>query len=87
MSGCGTMACYGTVGLIRGIGVASDGGVVMMGTAGVTLLQRQDMGKPDLPPSLEVESSSPVDSSRMACSDGDLLRATPINMEPESFHL
>jgi hypothetical protein len=45
----------------------------MMGVVGVTTLQSRGIGKPELHPSLEVESSSLVDYSRKACSDGNLL--------------
>jgi hypothetical protein len=61
----------GTIGMARVIGVPSDSGVVAMGTTEVTTLQPQEMGKLELPPSLEVESSSLVNSLRMVCSDGD----------------
>jgi hypothetical protein len=87
VSGCGTAAYCGTVGMVRGTGVPSGGGVVVMGMAGVTMLQPREMGKSELSPSLEVELSSPVDSSRMACSDGEPLRATTMNTEHESFPL
>jgi hypothetical protein len=60
-------------------------GVVAIGTGGVTTLHPREMGKPELSPSLEAESSSLVDSSRMACSDGDSLCAIPINMVHKSF--
>jgi 3-oxoacyl-ACP reductase-like protein len=73
VSSCGTTLCSGTVGVVRGTGVPFDGDVVTMGMVGVTTLQPQEMGKLELPASLEVESSSLVDSSRMACSDGDPL--------------
>jgi hypothetical protein len=56
-----------------------------MGIAGMTMLQSRGMGKLELPPSLEVESSSLADSSRMACSDGDPLRTMPRNTAPKSF--
>jgi hypothetical protein len=48
-------------------------GVVAMGMAGVTTLQPREMGKPELPLSLEAKSSSLADSSKMVCSDGDPL--------------
>jgi hypothetical protein len=73
VAGCGTMVCSGTIGLVRGTGVSSGGGVVVMRTVGVTTLQPREMRKPELHPSLEAESSSPTNSSRMACSDGDPL--------------
>jgi hypothetical protein len=71
MSGCGTAVHSGTVGIVRGTEARSGGSVVALGTTGVTALQPQDMGKPELPPSLKVESSSLVNSLRMACSYGD----------------
>jgi hypothetical protein len=73
MSGCGMAVCDGTVGMVIGTRVPSGGGVVAMGMVGITTLQSREMGKPELPPSLEVESSSPADSLRIACSDGDRL--------------
>jgi hypothetical protein len=73
MSGCGMAVRDGTVGMVIGTRVPSGGGVVAMGMVGITTLQSREMGKPELPPSLEVESSSPVDSLRIACSDGDRL--------------
>jgi hypothetical protein len=73
MSGCGMAVHDGTVGMVIGTRVPSGGGVVAMGMVGITTLQSREMGKPELPPSLEVESSSPVDSLRIACSDGDRL--------------
>jgi hypothetical protein len=45
-----------------------------MGVAKVTTLQTIGIGRPKLSPSLEAESSSLGDSSRMACSDNDPLR-------------
>jgi hypothetical protein len=56
-----------------------------MGMAEVTMLHSRGIGKPELPPSLEVESSSLANSSRMACSDGDPLWTMPMNTVPESF--
>jgi hypothetical protein len=53
--------------------VPSDAGVIAMGTVEVTMLQPREIGKVELPPSLEVKLSSPADSLRMACSDGDPL--------------
>jgi hypothetical protein len=60
-------------------------GCCTTGMAGVTTLQSQRIVKLELSPSLEVELSSLVDSSRMACSDGDPLRTMPTNTTPESF--
>jgi hypothetical protein len=73
VSGCGTVVRSGTVGMVRSTGVPSGNGVVVMGMAGITTLQLREMGKLELPPPLEAELSSPVDSSRMVCSDGDPL--------------
>jgi hypothetical protein len=50
----------------------------------VTPLIDGELGAPP-PHSLEVQSSSLVDSSRMACSDGDLVRTTPVKMTHESL--
>jgi hypothetical protein len=57
--------------MVRCTGMPSDGGVVMMETVGITMLHPLEMGKPELPPPLEVVLPSSTDSSRMACSDGD----------------
>jgi hypothetical protein len=75
----------GTVGMVAGVRVPSDGGVVVMGTIVVTKLHPQEMGKSELPPPLEVMSSSSLDSSRIICNDGDLLFTIPMNTAPESF--
>jgi hypothetical protein len=48
-----------------------------MGVAEVTTLHAVGIGKPELSPSLEAELSPLGDSSRMACGDGDPLRAMP----------
>jgi hypothetical protein len=48
----------------------------MMGMAEVTTLQSQGIGKLKLSPSLEAESSSLADSSKMACSDGQPLSSS-----------
>jgi hypothetical protein len=48
-----------------------------MGMAEVTMLHALWTGKPKLSPLLEAKSSSLSDSSRMACCDGDPLRAMP----------
>jgi hypothetical protein len=85
VSGYGAMVCSGTAEMVRGTKVPSDGGVVVMGTVGVTMFHPQEMGKPELPPPLEAVLPSLVDSSRMICSDGDLMRTIPMNMTPESF--
>jgi hypothetical protein len=45
------------------------------------------IGKPELSPSLNAESSSLGDSSRMAYSDGDPLRAMIPTMAPASSPL
>jgi hypothetical protein len=47
--------------------------VVMMRIVVVTRLHPREMGKPELPPLLEVVSSSSADSSRMVCSDDNPL--------------
>jgi hypothetical protein len=54
-----------------------------MGMAEITALHTLGVGKAELSPSLEVELSSLGDSSRMACSDGDPLRAMPPATMPE----
>jgi hypothetical protein len=55
-----------------------------MGTTDTTMLHVLLRGKSELSPSLESESFSLGDSLRMACSDGDLLRAMPQTIDPES---
>jgi hypothetical protein len=44
-----------------------------MGVADITMLHALGRGEPELSPSLETESSSLGDSSRMACSNGEPL--------------
>jgi hypothetical protein len=63
----------GTIATVRGDGMPSGGCVVVMWIVGVTTLHSQEMGKPVLPPPLEVVSPSSVESSRIVCSDGDPL--------------
>jgi hypothetical protein len=55
-----------------------------MGVAEVTTLHAVRIGKLKLFPSLEVESSSLGDSLRMACNDGNPLRAMPPTTALES---
>jgi hypothetical protein len=73
VSGYGTTIHSRIVGMVKGTRVPSSGSVVAMGMVGVTTLQPREMRKPELPPLLEVESSSLMNSSRMACSDGNPL--------------
>jgi hypothetical protein len=73
VSGCGMTVHNGTVAMVRDTEVSSHGGVVVMGTDGVTMLHPQEMGKSELPPPLEVVSPSLTDSSRIVCRDSDLL--------------
>jgi hypothetical protein len=73
VSGCGAAVHSGTIGMVRGAGVPSGCGVVMMGTVGVTTLHPREMGKSDLPPPTEAVSPSSVDSSRMICRGGNPL--------------
>jgi hypothetical protein len=56
-----------------------------MGMTEVTMLHSRGIGKLELSPSLEAETSSLGDSSRMSCSDGNLLWTMPTNTAPESF--
>jgi hypothetical protein len=58
VSSCGTIVSSGTVVMVRGVGVPSGGGVVVIGTVGVTILHPLEMGKSELPPPLEVVSPS-----------------------------
>jgi hypothetical protein len=73
VSGYGTTVHNRTVGMVRGAKVLSSGSVVVMGTVGVTALHPREMGKPEFPLPLKAMSSSSVDSSRIVCSDGDML--------------
>jgi hypothetical protein len=51
----------------------------MMGLMGIILWHALRRGEPELSPSLEPESPSLGDSSRMACNDGDPLWVMPPN--------
>jgi hypothetical protein len=73
VSGCSMAVHSGTIGMVRCIGVPSGGGVVVMGTIGVTTLHPQETGNLEFSPPLEVVSPSSADSSRKVCSDGDQL--------------
>jgi hypothetical protein len=73
VSGCGTTVYSRTITMVRRVRVPSCGGVVVMGTIGVTMLHPPEMGKSELPPSLEVVWPSLADSSRIVCSDGNPL--------------
>jgi hypothetical protein len=53
--------------------VPFDGGMVVMGIVRVTMLHSREMGKLELPPLLEDVPPSLAESSRIVCSDGDLL--------------
>jgi hypothetical protein len=55
-----------------------------MGVADITLLHALRRRELELSPSLETESSSLGDSSRMACSGGDPLCVMPLNTALES---
>jgi hypothetical protein len=70
---------YGLVGAVWNIRVSSDGGVVVMGVADITVLHALRRGELDLSPSLEIKLSSFGDSSRMECSDGDPFWVMPLN--------
>jgi hypothetical protein len=48
-----------------------------MGTADITMLHTLERGEPELVPSLEMESSTLGNSSRMACNDSGPLWAMP----------
>jgi hypothetical protein len=65
VSGCGTEIRSRTVGMVRGVGVPSSGGVVVTGTFVVIMLHPQEMWKLKLPPLLEVLSSLSIDSSKI----------------------
>jgi hypothetical protein len=58
-----------------------------MGMMEIFTFHTLGIGKPELSPSLETELSSLNDSSRMACSNGDPLRAMPLTTVPESSPL
>jgi hypothetical protein len=53
------------------VSLPTGGGVVVIGTDGVTTLHPLEMGKLELPPPLEAVSPSLVDSSRIVCIDSD----------------
>jgi hypothetical protein len=57
----------------------------MTGMVDSTTLHALGRGELELSPSLETESSSLGDSSRMACSDSDPLQAVPLTTAAESF--
>jgi hypothetical protein len=78
--------CY-LVGAVWNVRVSSGGGIVMMAMADITVLHTLDRGEPELSPSLETESSSLGDSSRMACNNGDPLWVMPLNTASESAPL
>jgi hypothetical protein len=59
--------------MVRGVEVPSNGDVLVMGTIRVTTLHPREMEKLELPPPLEVVSSSSADSSKIVCSDGEPL--------------
>jgi hypothetical protein len=44
LSGCGTVVCSETVGMVKGSRVPSSGGVVAIGMVGVTTLQPRERG-------------------------------------------
>jgi hypothetical protein len=54
------------------------------GVADTTALHALRRGEPEPSPSLETESSSLGDSSRMAYNDGDPVRVMPLNTTLES---
>jgi hypothetical protein len=56
-----------------------------MGMVEVTPLHSRGIGKLELSPPLEVESSSLGDSLRMACTDSDPLFAMHMNTTTKSF--
>jgi hypothetical protein len=58
-----------------------------MGMTDITVLHALERGKSELSPSLEAESSSLGNSSRMACSDSDPLWAMPSAIAPELARL
>jgi hypothetical protein len=84
--GCGIVVRSGMIAMVRGVKLPSSGGVVVMRIDGVTTLHFWVIGKPK-PPPLEAMLILSVEFSRMVCNDGDLLRAIPMKMAPESFHL
>jgi hypothetical protein len=73
VSGRSMVARDGTVAMVRVVRETSCHGVVMMETGGVTTLHFQEMGRPELPPLLDVVLLSSADSLRMVCSDGNPL--------------
>jgi hypothetical protein len=73
VAGYSATACSVTITMVRGVGVPSDGGVVVMGADGVLMLHYLEMGKLELPTPLEVVSPSLADSLRIVCSDSNPL--------------
>jgi hypothetical protein len=63
----------GIIIMVRGIRIPSDGGMVVIGIVGVTMLHSREIGKLELLPLLEVVWPSSVDSSRIVYSAGDVL--------------
>jgi hypothetical protein len=53
VSGYGTVVHRGTIAMVRGVGVLSGRGVVVMGICDISMLYFQEMGKPELSPHLE----------------------------------
>jgi hypothetical protein len=65
--------CSWTVWMVRRAKVFSGGGVVVMGTVGVTTLHPQGPGKPMLPPPPKAVSPSSEESPRIVCDGSDPL--------------
>jgi hypothetical protein len=80
MPGCGAAVRGYVVKMVRSARVFSGGGMVAMGTFGVTTLHPRGHGNPKLPPLPEAASPSSEDSSRTVCKEGDSLCTIPTNM-------
>jgi hypothetical protein len=87
MAGCGVVVHSWVVRMVRSVGVFFGGGVVAMGTVGVTMLHPQGSRNLKLPSPPEEVSPSWEDSSRMVCKEGDPLCTIPTNMAAESSPL
>jgi hypothetical protein len=49
VSDYGMVVYYRIIGMVRGVGVLSSGGVVVMGTVRATTLHTRELGKPKFP--------------------------------------
>jgi hypothetical protein len=68
-------------------GASSGHGIVAMGAGGDTVLCLREAGRPELASLLEAVWNLFVESSIMACSDGDPLWVVPIKIVHDSLPL